>query len=120
MCLHRPVIGTVVTVLQDVDAHHQTNGFAVPTNGAVVNRQGFVDAIPLDDTGGAQKFMLQIENIHNQGLEHRQLLTGYLFSYQQYTADFQGNINPFQQLSSTFKELAQCSHRPEAAFFRTD
>jgi hypothetical protein len=35
--LHRPVVRAVVSVLQNVDAHHQSNGFAVTAHGTVVN-----------------------------------------------------------------------------------
>ena len=35
--LNRPVVRTVVPVLQNVDAHHQSNGFAVAAHGTVVN-----------------------------------------------------------------------------------
>ena len=71
--LHRPVIRTVVAVLQNVDAHHQTNGFAVTANGTVVNQQGFVESIPIDQMSGAQKLMLRIENIRKQGPEQKKL-----------------------------------------------
>ncbi len=35
--LHSPIIGTVKAVFQNVDAHPQSNGFAVTAHGTVVN-----------------------------------------------------------------------------------
>jgi hypothetical protein len=70
---HCPIIRAVVPMLQNVDAHHQTNRFAVAANRAVVNRQGFVETIPVDQAGCTQKFVLRIENVRKQGLEHKKL-----------------------------------------------
>lgn len=68
---HRPIIRAVVPMLQNVDAHHQADRFAVAANRTVVNRQGFVQTVPVDQKTGVQKFMLRIENVRKQGLEYK-------------------------------------------------
>jgi hypothetical protein len=80
--LYRSVIRTVVAVLQNVDTHHQTNGFAVMPDGTVVNRQGFVQTTPVDRTSGAEKFMISIKDIREKSLEHKKLPIKNIHLYQ--------------------------------------
>jgi hypothetical protein len=80
---------------QNVDAHHQTNRFAVAANRAVVNRQGFVQTLPVDQTTGAQKFMLRIENIRKKGLEHKNLPLRNICFHVNNLYHIRGKIKPF-------------------------
>jgi hypothetical protein len=119
--LHRSVIRTVVAVLQNVDAHHQTNRFAVTANGTVVNRQGFVESIPIDQMSGAEKFMLRIEDIREKSLKHKKLpLWDICFHINSLYHIPEGKTSLFQQLSSVFKEPILCLRGLQTAFFRTD
>ena len=71
--LHSPLVRTIVPVLQNMDANHQPNGFAVTAQGTVVNGQGFMKTVPINQAGSTKQFMLRIENIRKKGLEHKKL-----------------------------------------------
>jgi hypothetical protein len=103
--LHGPVVRAVVPVLQNMDAHHQSNGFAVTAHGTVVNRQGFVKAVPIDQTASSQKLMLRIEDIRKQGLEHKKLpLWNFCYNINdlyQISGDNATHFNNFLQFSKS-------------------
>jgi|WetSurMetagenome_2_1015567.scaffolds.fasta_scaffold02402_10 hypothetical protein len=49
--LHGLVIRVVAPMFQNVDAHHQSNRFAVKDSRTVVNLQDFMEIIPSDQEG---------------------------------------------------------------------
>ncbi len=50
----RRFIGGVVTVLQDVDSHHEANGLSQAADEAVIRGQGLMEFVPVDQLGGTQ------------------------------------------------------------------
>ena len=71
--LHSPLIRAVVAVLQQVDADHQPNGLACPSQGAVVNRKSIVQALPVDQPGSAHQLMVRAKILRQGNLEHKHL-----------------------------------------------
>jgi len=119
--LYGSFVRTIVPMLQNVDAHHQANGLAVPADGTVINRQGLLETIPIDQAGGAQKFVIRMEHIREKGLKHMKLPRWNICFHFRYLYQFsRTKTTPFQQISSVFKELVQCFRGLYKAFFRTD
>jgi len=111
--LDSPFIGTIITVLQDMDANHQTNRFSLAAQVAVIGTQCIVQTIPVDQSGGTKQLMFRIEDIRKQGLEHKKLpFWQYVLSYQVLIAYSPRIINPestiffsFQRTGSVFMRL---------------
>jgi len=80
-----------------------------------------VEAIPVNQAGGAKQFMLLIEEIQKQGFEHKKLPFWNMYFHIKYLWHIlqkETSINP--QISSVFKEQYQYLRGFQPAFFRTN
>jgi hypothetical protein len=103
--LHGLFVGTIISVFQKMDADHQADGFPLTANGTVVYRQGFVEAVPVDQTRGTEKFMISIEHIRKKSLKYKKLpLWNICFHINDLYQIPEAITTSFQQLSSVFKE----------------
>lgn len=68
--LNRPLVGTIIPVLENVNADHQSNWLSLTAQRTIVNRQGIMKAVPVNQTSGTEQLMLQIEDIRKQGFRH--------------------------------------------------
>jgi len=119
--LHSPLIRTIVPVLQNMDANHQPNRFALTAQGTVVTGQDLMKTVPVNYPGSTKQFMIRIQNIRKQGLIHKKLpLWNLYFHIKGLYHIFQEITTKNPQLSSVFKEHYQCLRGFHAAFFRTN
>jgi len=105
-----------------MDAYNQPNGFLLSPQRTVIENQGFVETIIVNQSGSAMRPLIRNKGIRKQGLNHKRLFFwNVIVPYQGITTPLQAKTTTTPQICSAFKKtVAIFVSSLQTAFLRAD